>query len=108
MASEAERDDVIESIRRASRSVVIFGAGGGGRKVYRRLESLGVMVQAFVDNGVAKPGTELFGVPVFPWDGGSHCRDAFTVVASAAGAKEISRQLQDAGLLEGSDFVSYF
>jgi len=108
MASESDHSDVIRCIRQSQCPIIIFGAGAGGRKVYRHLESLGFKPKAFVDNSALEGGTHPYGIPVFPWDCGRHCRDAFTIIASSTGAKDIARQLESKGLLNGKDFVSYF
>lgn len=109
MASEANRDEVIRVIRESNRPIIIFGAGSGGRKVYERLASLGLRPHAFLDNAINNPSIlHPYGIPVLSWDDGEHCRDAFTVIASATGAGQIARQLEDRGFLEGRDFASYF
>jgi MoaA/NifB/PqqE/SkfB family radical SAM enzyme len=108
MASEADRDDVLQLLQNVERPIIIFGAGAGGRKVYQRLDAIGVPIKAFVDNRVTQEESHPFGVPLLPWNEGQHCREAFTVVASATGSREIARQLEQAGLQNGKDYVCYF
>ena len=108
MASESDRSHVVRQIAASGRPIVVFGAGSGGRKVYRHLADSGLTVRAFVDNSVKDPSVSPYGIPVLPWDGGSHCCGAFTVIASATGGGEIARQLESAGFLHGRDYLSYF
>jgi MoaA/NifB/PqqE/SkfB family radical SAM enzyme len=108
MASETDSRDVIRCIKQSRNPILIFGVGAGGRKVYRHLERIGFKPQAFVDNAVVEAGTHPYGIPILPWDNGKHCRDAFTVIASSTGGRDIARQLESEGLRNGKDFVSYF
>jgi phosphoglycerate dehydrogenase-like enzyme len=45
-------------------ALILFGAGGLGRKVLSRLQSLGIAILAFADNNPALWGTAIDGVPV--------------------------------------------
>ncbi len=108
MVSESDHSDVIRRAVQSRRPVLIFGAGAGGRKVYQHLESAGLKPQAFLDNAITEKGVHPYGIALLPWDGGTHCRGAFTVIASSTGAGDIARQLENEGFQNGRDFASYF
>jgi MoaA/NifB/PqqE/SkfB family radical SAM enzyme len=108
MASEADREQLLEQVRQSGRPVVIFGAGGGGRKARAQLGLTGVAVRQFVDNSPNLQGQAIDGVPIVPFGSGDACRGALTVVATMTGAGQVAAQLEAAGFVEGRDFVRYF
>jgi MoaA/NifB/PqqE/SkfB family radical SAM enzyme len=108
LTTEADREDVLDHARRDGRPVVIFGAGGGGRKARVMLTRAGIAVRQYVDNAPSLQGQTIDGVPVVAFGDGEACRDALTVVATMTGAGQVAAQLEAAGLVEGRDFVRYF
>jgi len=61
---EQEQDVFVRLARERSGSIVLFGAGGLGRKVAAGLRENGVEPAAFADNSPERQGTEIEGVRV--------------------------------------------
>jgi FlaA1/EpsC-like NDP-sugar epimerase len=78
--------------------IAVFGAGEGGRRVVRALNS-SVLIVGVLDNDPKKHGTEVAGVRVYaPCDLPSLACDG--VVIASVHAAQIYRQLRDMGIDE--------
>lgn len=75
---------------------VIFGAGRGGERALRHLESAWEIV-AFLDNDPQKHGTRLHGLPVLP-AASLHELDSATVFVASMYGEEIRQQLAGLGV----------
>jgi FkbM family methyltransferase len=65
-AIRREKTAFDQAVGPRGRSLVLFGAGGIGRKTLRGLREVGIEPLAFTDNNTALWGTEVNGVPVIP------------------------------------------
>jgi glycosyltransferase involved in cell wall biosynthesis len=92
---------------RALDSVVIWGAGPGGRLMHDLLRAEGVAVSGFLDVHPRRIGGEKRGLPVWPIDHVVGVGDRFVLVAvGSAGARpRIKRFLEQRGREEGRDFL---
>jgi len=88
-------------------SVVIWGAGPGGRLMHDLLQQEGRQVSAFLDVHPRRIGGEKRGLPVLAIDRISELGDCFILVAvGAVGARPRIRSfMADAGRTEGSDYL---
>jgi len=92
---------------RALDSVVIWGAGPGGRLMHDLLRAEGVPVSGFLDVHPRRIGGEKRGLPVWPIDRAAGIGDRFVLVAvGSAGARpRIKGFLEQRGREEGRDFL---
>ena len=88
-------------------SVVIWGAGPGGRTMHDLLRQQGMAVAGFLDVHPRRVGGTKRGLPVWSLDHVEQLTDRFIVVAvGAAGARpKIRAFLQQRGRLEGNDYL---
>lgn len=75
---------------------IVFGAQRLGELVFEGLNTLGVMVNSFVDNGVSKHGTLIRGLAVDPLSAISD-KDLPVVIATTRFTYSISKQLREQG-----------
>jgi SAM-dependent methyltransferase len=90
----------------ARSSMVLFGAGEGGRQFLARLRSRGLdsQVVAFCDNDTTRVGTTMDGIPVRRLaDVGLDEFDA-VIITSVPGRTAIARQLEARGLVAGESY----
>jgi sugar O-acyltransferase (sialic acid O-acetyltransferase NeuD family) len=87
-----------------TRALIVYGAGGHGKVVADVGRSMGFTLAAFVDDGLAKVGTIVFGAPVVSWERlvGERGRWADAVVGLGIGdnsvREECFRRIGAAGL----------
>jgi hypothetical protein len=88
-------------------SVVIWGAGPGGRLMHDLLRAENVAVSGFLDVHPRRVGGEKRGLPVWPLDRVSRLQDRFILVAvGTPGARpRIRAFLQEHGREEGRGFL---
>jgi hypothetical protein len=88
-------------------SVVIWGAGPGGREMHDLLHAEGVAVEGFLDVHPRRLGGRKRGLPVWPIDHVAALSDRMTLVAvGSAGARpRIRGHLLAHGLREGENFL---
>jgi len=88
-------------------SVVIWGAGPGGRLMHDLLQQEGQQVSAFLDVHPRRIGGEKRGLPVLAIDRITELGDHFILVAvGAVGARSRIRSfMAEAGRIEGTDYL---
>ncbi len=64
-ALERERRAFDQAVHGLDRQIVLFGAGGLGRKTAAGMRRLGLEPRAFADNNLETQGTSIDGVPVY-------------------------------------------
>ncbi len=87
--------------------VILFGASGGGRRLYPLIASQYDVI-AFTDNDNAKWGTQLFGKTVLSPDECFSRKDYdFIIITSVPGLDSIYEQCVDMGIPEANIITSY-
>ena len=103
---EAKAEFLAPRIRNLGRPIAVWGAGPTGKRLARALERRGVYAECFVDVDPRKIGGRARGAIVIGQDGLVRGRFTVLVAVGARGARELIRtHLDDAGFVEGSDFV---
>lgn len=90
------------------RPAVIAGAGQAGRRLARDLLASGVRVACFVDLDPRKVGRSPHGVPVLEIEAGLARREDSLILSCVNGwgrRTAVRRLLEEAGLVEGPDFL---
>jgi len=87
----------------AGRPLLVWGAGGGGRRVLRLVAALGGKVTAVIDSDPAKAGSLLEGVGVLSPSGLSGQANAYVLLATVHG-DAVRPRLEFAGLVRGRDY----
>lgn len=86
---------------------VLFGAGGGGQRLYKEIASQYEVV-AFVDNDKRKWGKELWGIPIYS---AQKCTADleydYLIITSAPGMDSIKQQCLQMGIQENKIITSY-
>ncbi len=95
--------------------LILFGAGGLGKKTVQGLRRVGIKPLAFADNNRALWGSQIEGLPVLsPQEAAQKFGDraAFVITIWGAGGShrlgQTRRQLCDLGCLKVADFASLF
>ncbi len=90
------------------KTVILWGAGPNGKRLYRYLSEEGVVIRAIIDIDPAKIGRQVRGTPVVAPETLPDLLDERTIVVAAVasrGARQLIRcRLIEAGLIEGQDF----
>jgi len=82
-------------------TVILFGAGGLGAELLHTMQNHGISVRFVCDNGVAKAGSSIGGVPVIAGEAlKDHWRGEPILIASRKFATEIHQQLSAMGIPE--------
>ena len=103
---EARAFYLAPKLLRASRPVVIWGAGPTGRRLARALEPLGVRTSCFVDIDPRKIGHVARAAPITPPQSLRRGEHTVVVAVGARGARALVRaHLAGLGFVEGIDFV---
>lgn len=86
---------------------VLFGAGGGGTRLYKEV-SVKYEIVAFVDNDERKWGRELMNTPIYePTKCVSGLEYDYLIISSAPGMDSIKRQCMRMGIEENKIITSY-
>jgi FkbM family methyltransferase len=89
---EQERDVYVRLARQRAGDIVLFGAGGLGRKIAAGLRANGVEPLAFADNAPARQGTMIDGLRVLsPEDAAREFRDSAVFIVTIWGANSPHR-----------------
>jgi glycosyltransferase involved in cell wall biosynthesis len=88
--------------------VIVWGAGPVGKAFAQELKAQDVDVRAFIEPDPRKIGQTIHDAPVVAPEGVEQYRDAFAVAAVSvpAARSEIRNVLNEAGWVEGRDFVA--
>ena len=87
-------------------NVVLFGAGRNCETFINNFKK-DVSVMAFIDNDLAKHGTEVLGIKVYPLDEVKQLsKKNKIIINSETYYHEMSAQLRELGLVENEDFTS--
>lgn len=93
----AELEDKIEHFFKA-KSVVVFGAGSGGREILKMLEFLNKRPSFFVDNDSKKWGMDIEGIRVIPVEELKKLDPGVIVIGSTIYEDEMIEQVESYGL----------
>ena len=90
------------------KTVILWGAGPNGKRLYRYLGEEGIVVRAIIDIDPAKIGRQIRGTPVVAPETLPDLLDDRTIVVAAVGSRGarqlIRERLTGFGLREGQDF----
>jgi hypothetical protein len=91
----------------ATSEIVIFGAGGGGRKALRALQEMGISIAFFLDNDFSKAGKEINGILIRHPSQVDLSDFKWKILIASVWREEIARQLESYGLKEWRDFYTF-